>query len=221
MFRFSTPESYARLSIAAAIATVALKAVAYYMTGSVGLLSDAIESLVNLLAAIVALVALSIASRPPDSQHAYGHGKAEYFSSIAEGLLIFIAAGSIAYAAVTRIFHPVPLELSIVGLGASGLASLINCFVAMVLFGAGKRFRSITLTSDAHHLMTDVWTSVAVVFGIGIVFLTNIQILDPLIALIVSIHIIFSAISIIKESALGFMDTAISDSDIREVTVGS
>lgn len=218
MFRFSRPESYAWLSIVTAILTVGLKALAYYLTGSVGLLSDAIESLVNLLAAIVALVALSIAARPPDSQHAYGHGKAEYFSSIAEGLFIFIASGSIAYTAIQRILHPLPLELSVIGIGVSVFASLLNLIVALSLFKAGTRFRSITLTSDAHHLMTDVWTSVAVVGGIVIVMLTGIQILDPIIALIVSVNIVFSAVSIIKESALGFMDTAISDADIAEVT---
>ncbi len=217
MFRFSKPESYAWLSISTAVITVALKAIAYYLTGSVGLLSDAIESLVNLLAAIVALVALSIAARPPDNQHAYGHGKAEYFASIAEGLFIFVASGSIAYTAISRILHPVPLDLSIVGIGVSVLASLLNFVVALVLFRAGKRFRSITLTSDAHHLMTDVWTSVAVVCGIGVVMLTGIQILDPIIALIVSINIVFSAVSIIKESALGFMDTSISNTDIAEI----
>ena len=136
------------------------------MTGSVGLLSDAIESLVNLLAAIIALIALSIAARPPDSQHAYGHGKAEYFSSIAEGLFIFIASGSIAYTAISRILNPMPLELSFIGIGVSVLASACNLIVALLLFKAGKKFRSITLTSDAHHLMTDVWTSGAVVGGI-------------------------------------------------------
>ena len=217
MFRLAKPESYAWLSIGTAVVTVMLKALAYFLTGSVGLLSDAIESLVNLLAAVVALVALSIAARPPDSQHAYGHGKAEYFSSIAEGLFIFIASGSIAYTAISRILHPVPLDLSLIGIGVSVLASVLNLVVAISLFKAGTRFRSITLTSDAHHLLTDVWTSVAVVGGIGIVMLTGIQILDPIIALIVSINIVFSAVSIIKESALGFMDTAISDADIAEV----
>ncbi len=217
MLLFRTPSSFAWLSIAAAVTTVGLKALAYYLTGSVGLLSDAIESLVNLLAGVMALVALSIAARPPDSHHPYGHGKAEYFSSIAEGIFIFVAAGTIASTAIQRILHPIPIELSVVGIGVSILASLINLVVAIALFRAGKRFRSITLTSDAHHLMTDVWTSVAVVLGIGVVMVSDIQVLDPIIAIAVSLNIVFSAVAIIRESAQGFMDTAISDSDIEEV----
>src|SRR5690606_1394254 len=145
--------------IGAAVTTIGLKGLAYLLTGSVGLLSDAMESLVNLVAALLALFLLTIAERPPDDEHAYGHTKAEYFSSAAEGALILLAAYSIASAALQRIADPQPLENVGIGLIVSVVASAINFGVARVLLQAGKRYNSITLEADAHHLMTDVWTS--------------------------------------------------------------
>lgn len=209
---------FAWLSIGAAIATIILKSAAYFVTGSVGLLSDAVESFVNLVAAILALIALTIAERPPDATHPYGHSKAEYFASISEGFFILIAAGSIGYAAITRLTHVTPIVQPGLGIMISTGASLINLIVALVLLRAGKKYRSITLTSDAHHLLTDVWTSAAVVVGIAVVAITNIQILDPIVALIVSTNIVFSGVRILKQSAFGFMDTAIIPEDMALVS---
>src|SRR5690348_12975966 len=164
---------YAWLSIAAAIVTITLKAGAYALTGSVGLLSDALESVVNLVAAIVALVALIVAQQEPDEEHAYGHQKAEYFSSGIEGGLILLAAASIAYAAIERLRHPRPVEAIGVGLAVSTLASLVNLGVAWRLHRAGREYRSITLEADAKHLLTDVWTSAGVIVGVAAVALTG------------------------------------------------
>ncbi|GAB4429571.1 MAG: cation diffusion facilitator family transporter [Chloroflexi bacterium OHK40] len=200
---------YAWLSIGAALATISLKAGAYLITGSVGLLSDALESLVNLVAALVALVVLSVAARPPDEDHAYGHDKAEYFSSGVEGGLILLAAGSIAYTAIGRLRSPEPIEQVGLGLAISVAASAINLLVARVLLQAGRHYRSITLEADAHHLMTDVWTSVGVVLGVAAVALTGWQRLDPIIALIVAANIIWSGARIIQRSVLGLLDTAL------------
>jgi hypothetical protein len=162
------------------------KTTAYLLTGSVGLLSDAAESLVNLLGAIVALRMLSIAARPPDESHAHGHSKAEYFSSGIEGVLILIAAVAIAYAAVQRLFDPQPLEDVGIGVIAAMAASAINFFVARVLLRAGRQYDSITLEADAKHLMTDVWTSVGVIGGVVAVAITGWLRLDPIIALLVA-----------------------------------
>ena len=164
---------FAWLSIAAALATIGLKAAAYWLTGSVGLLSDALESGVNLVAAIMALAMLTIAARPPDDEHAYGHAKAEYFSSGVEGALILVAALSIAATSVQRLLNPQPLEQVGLGLAVSVVASAINLGVALVLRRAGKQYNSITLDADSAHLMTDVWTSVGVVVGVGLVALTG------------------------------------------------
>lgn len=200
---------YIFLSIGAALLTIALKSFAYYLTGSVGLLSDALESLVNLAAALLALLLLTIAERPPDEDHAYGHTKAEYFSSAAEGALILLAAYSIGVAAIQRIFDPQPLENIGVGLLVSTLASAINYGVARVLMQAGRRHNSITLEADAHHLMTDVWTSAGVVVGIVAVVLSGWLILDPLIALAVAANIVWSGVQLVRRSALGLLDSAI------------
>jgi cation diffusion facilitator family transporter len=214
----TSPARFAWLSIGAAISTILLKSAAYLVTGSVGLLSDAVESFVNLIAAILALIALTIAERPPDAIHTYGHTKAEYFASISEGFFILVAAGSIGYAAISRLAHVTPIEQPGLGIAISTTASLINLVVALVLLRAGKKHRSITLTSDAHHLLTDVWTSVAVIAGIAVVAVTNIQILDPIIALLVSTNIVFSGVRILKQSAFGFMDTAIIPEDMALVS---
>jgi cation diffusion facilitator family transporter len=200
---------YAWLSIAAALVTIGLKAAAYVITGSVGLLSDALESLVNLAAAIVALVMLTVAARPPDDEHAYGHDKAEYFSSGVEGALILVAAVSIIATAVPRLFAPQPLERVGLGLAASTAASLVNLAVALVLRGAGRRNRSITLEADAAHLMTDVLTSAGVLIAIGAVAVTDWEWLDPIVALVVAANIIWSGVGLIRRSVLGLMDTAL------------
>lgn len=206
------------LSIVAAIATIGLKAGAYFLTGSVALLSDALESLVNLLAATVALIALSVAAKPADEDHAYGHNKAEYFSSGFEGALILMAAVSIGFAAVQRLIHPRALEQAATGLAVSALAALINFLVARTLFRVARRHESITLEADAHHLMTDVWTSVGVIAGVGAAALTHWYVLDPLVALLVAANIVWTGIHLLNRSALGLLDTALPEGTRREIT---
>ncbi len=200
---------FAWLSIATALATMGLKAVAYLLTGSVGLLSDAIESLVNLVGALMALWMLTVAAREPDEDHAYGHTKAEYFSSGVEGSLILVAAVSIAVAAVGRILAPQPLQQLGVGLAVSVTASLVNLVVARVILAASRRFESVTLAANAHHLLTDVWTSVGVVAALGAVALTGWQRLDPVIALLVAGNIVWTGGRIVREAVLGLLDTAL------------
>lgn len=200
---------FAWLSLLAAAATIALKLGAYLLTGSVGLLSDAVESLVNLVAALVALTMLAVAARPPDAEHPYGHGKAEYFSSGFEGGLILVAAIGIAATAIDRLLHPRPLEQIGLGLGISIAASLINLAVAIILLRAGRRYESITLEANARHLLTDVWTSAGVVAGVGAVALTGWQPLDPLIALLVAANIVRTGLQLLRRSGLGLLDTAL------------
>lgn len=208
---------YAWLSVAAAIATITLKAGAYFMTGSVGLLSDALESVVNLAGAVIALAVLTIAARPPDDEHAYGHGKAEYFSSGAEGAMILIAAGSIALAAIDRLIHPQPLERVGFGLAITGLASVINLFAALAIRRAGKKHDSITLDANARHLMTDVWTSIGVIGGVAVAVSTGWQTLDPIIALVVAANIVREGVLIVRASIAGLMDTAISSEEHKKI----
>jgi len=186
-----------------------LKAGAYLLTDSIGLLSDAMESFINLVGALMALAMLTIAARPADKDHPYGHNKAEYFSSGVEGSLILIAAVTIGITAIERLYTPKPLEQIGFGLIVSVLASLINLFVALVLLKASKEYHSITLEADAQHLMTDVWTSVAVLIGVGMVALTGWERFDPIVALIVAGNIVWSGIQIIRKSILGLMDTAL------------
>ena len=200
---------FAWLSIGAAILTIALKTTAYWLTDSVGLLSDALESLVNLVAAIMALAMLTVAARPADEMHAFGYGKAEYFSSGLEGALILLAAASIAWTAVPRLFAPQSLERVGIGLAISVLASAVNLGVARVLMNAGKEYRSITLEADAHHLMTDVWTSAGVMLGVGAVALTGWVRLDPIIALIVAANILRTGWQLLSRSARGLLDAAL------------
>ena len=200
---------FAWLSIGAAILTIALKTTAYILTGSVGLLSDALESIVNLVGAVMALAMLTIAARPADEDHAYGHTKAEYFSSGVEGTLILIAAISIIATSIPRLITPKPLEQVGLGLGVSVAASLANLIVALILLRASKKYNSITLEANAHHLMTDVWTSVGVLAGVGLVVLTGWERLDPIVAFIVAGNIIWSGFRIVRMSALGLMDTAL------------
>ncbi len=208
---------YAWLSISAAIATILLKGIAWWLTGSVGLLSDALESFVNLAGALMALMMLSLAGTPADDRHAYGHGKAEYFSSAFEGILIQLAAISIAYAAIERLLHPRAIEDVGIGLLVSVIASLINLFAARELLKAGHEFNSITLEADAKHLMTDVWTSVGVIIGVGLVWVTGWLWLDPLIALLVAANIVWTGWQLLQRSAAGLMDEAISQEQIDAI----
>lgn len=205
--------SYALLSIGAAILTIGLKFGAYRLTNSVGLLSDALESLVNLVAAVFAFWALTFAAKPPDAEHAFGHSKAEYFSSALEAILIIFAAASIAVAAGERLVHPQPLEQIGLGLGISLLATAVNGAVGFILLRAGRRLRSITLRADAHHLFTDVWTSVGVVLGILLVKLTGWLVLDAVIALIVAVNIIWAGIRLLRETGSELLDAALPADD--------
>ena len=208
---------YAWLSIATALLTIGLKAAAYFLTGSVGLLSDALESGVNLAAAILALVTLTVAAQPPDEEHAYGHDKAEYFSGGVEGTLILIAAVTIAASAIQRLFSPQPLEQVGIGLVISVIAALCNLVVARILLQAGRQYSSVTLTADAHHLFSDVWTSVGVVLGVGVVALTGWSILDPLIALAVAGQIVYWGVQLVRQAVRGLMDTALPAAEMERV----
>ena len=202
---------YAVMSIVAALVTIALKGGAYVVTSSVGLLSDALESGVNLAAAIVALIALSAAARPEDEDHRYGHSKAEYFSSGFEGALILLASATIIYASVRRFVDPHPIERIGIGAGIAIAAALINFFVARLLFRAGRQHESITLEADAHHLMSDVWTSAGVVVGVTSAALTGWQRLDPIIAVLVALNVMRIGTSILRRSLMGLLDTAIPE----------
>jgi cation diffusion facilitator family transporter len=208
---------FAWLSLGAAVFTILLKAAAYWLTGSVGLLSDALESFVNLAGAVVALAMLTVAARPADEDHAYGHSKAEYFSSGVEGTLILIAAASIAYAAIQRLITPQPLEQIGLGLAVSVVASLVNLGVALVLKQAGKQYQSITLEANSRHLLTDVWTSAGVLLGVGAVVLTGWIQLDPIVAILVAMNIVWSGIGIVRQSVLGLMDTALPPAELTKI----
>jgi cation diffusion facilitator family transporter len=208
---------YAWLSIAAAIATIILKSYAYWITGSVGLLSDAAESFVNLIGAGIALAMLTIAARPPDEDHLFGHDKAEYFAGGSEGAMILIAAVSIGVMAIFRLINPKPIEQAGIGLVVSAVASLINLVVARILLNAGKKHRSVTLEADAQHLMTDVWTSMGVIGGVTAVALTGWQFIDPVIALCVAGYILLTGLRLIRKSVFGLMDSALPENECNEV----
>ncbi len=212
-----SPVKYVWISIAASIATIVLKGSAYYITGSVGLLSDALESFINLAAALMALMLITIAMSPPDREHPFGHSKAEYFSSVIEGTLIFIAAIAIGVTSTERLLNPHPLQDLGIGLMISVLASCINFFTALVLLRAGKRCKSITLEADARHLLTDVWTTGGVLAGLLLVKITGWIILDPLIAILVAINIIFTGIKLIMRSVSGLMDEALPEEELDTV----
>lgn len=199
---------YAWLSIAAAFTTLALKALAWVLTGSVGLFSDALESLVNVGAALMLFAMLRVASRAPDDEHAYGRTKAEYFASGFEGVLVVVAAAGITYAAIVRLLDPRPLEHTGAGLALTTIASAFNFFVARLLTRAGRTHRSVALEADAQHLMTDVWTSAGVILGVALVALTGWLVLDPLIALGVAVNILFIGWRILKDSVSGLLDAA-------------
>ncbi|MEH1869677.1 MAG: cation diffusion facilitator family transporter [Nostoc sp.] len=214
-----TLRSYAFLSIGAAVVTIALKFGAYLLTGSVGLLSDAIESCVNLAAALIALWAVTYAAKPADAEHTFGHSKAEYFSSGAEGALIIVAAISIGVEAWGRLLHPEAITQVGLGLALSMLATAVNGGVAFVLLKAGRRLRSITLRADAHHLFTDVWTSGGVIVGIFLVQVTGWLVLDPIIALLVAVNIVWTGFSLLRESFFGLLDTALPIEEMETIRV--
>ncbi len=209
-----TARSYAFLSIAAASITIGLKFGAYKLTGSVGLLSDAIESCVNLVAALVALWALTYAAKPADAEHTFGHSKAEYFSSGAEGVLILVAAISIGFEAWKRLLHPEQIAQVGLGLALTGAATVVNGIVAFILLRAGRRLRSITLRADANHLFTDVWTSGGVVLGIFLVKVTGWLVLDPIIALVVAANIVWAGLRLLRETSSGLLDAALPKEDM-------
>jgi cation diffusion facilitator family transporter len=201
------------LSILAAVTTSGLKSAAYFLTGSVGLLSDAVESLVNLVAAVTAYLSLHYAAKPVDESHTYGHEKIEFFSSGLEGVLIVVAAGAIAWYAVHRLVVPEPLEPLGLGLTFALVAAVINGVVGIVLLRAGRKHHSIVLEADGRHLLADVWTGAAVVAGLGLVWLTNVHVLDPLLALGVAVIILRTGLDLIRRSFNGLMDHALPNEE--------
>jgi cation diffusion facilitator family transporter len=201
------------LSVTAAIATISLKTVAWVLTGSVGLLSDAAESIVNLVAAVFALVIVRWAARPADEEHAYGHEKADYLSAGVEGSLILVAAGTIAYAAIGRLANPQPLDHVGIGVVVSIVASAINLAVARILITVGREEQSIVLEADGRHLMTDVWTSVGVVAGVAAVAISGIDRLDPIIALAVAANIVVTGVALVRRFVGGLMDRALPETE--------
>jgi cation diffusion facilitator family transporter len=208
---------FAWLSIMAALLTMGLKTLAWWLTGSIGLLSDAAESGVNLVAAIFSLCMLGFAAQPADEGHPFGHGKAEYFASGFEGVLILFAAGGIAWLAVDRWLHPVELHTLDLGLGLSVLASLVNLAVAQILLRAGKHHDSIALEADGHHLMTDVWTTVAILAGLCLYWFSGIAAVDPAIALLAALHISGSGISLIRRSISGLLDRTLPAHELARI----
>ena len=208
---------YAWLSVAAAVATITLKTFAWLVTDSVGLLSDAMESLINLAAALLAVTMLRLAAAPPDAEHPYGRFKAEYVASGIEGALIVFAAISIVYSALPRLATPQPIEAPLLGVALSAAATAINLAVALVLISVGKREHSIALEGDGRHLMADVWTSVGVIAGVALVAATGWLILDPLIALAVAAHIVWTGAVLVRRSFRGLLDAAIPARDLEEI----
>ncbi|MDH4095935.1 MAG: cation diffusion facilitator family transporter [Betaproteobacteria bacterium] len=208
---------YAWLSVAAALVTMALKGVAAWMTGSLGLLSDALESFVNLGAALIALYTLRVAARKPDEKHPFGYSKAEYFSSAIEGALIMLAALAIVATAIPRLIAPQPILHVDAGIFVSLVAAAVNLGTALVLLGAGRRHDSIALEADAHHLLTDVWTSIGVVAGVGATVFTGWLALDPLIAIAVALNITWTGGRVLRRSALGLMDRALPQPDLERI----
>jgi len=208
---------YALLSVGVALLTILLKLSAYLVTGSVGFLSDALEGIVNLVAATVALVTLRFVEQPPDEMHQYGHDKAEYFSSGIEGTLITVASISILYTSFRRLLDPQPLEQAALGLALIIIAALLNLVVGQILVRTGKKYDSITLEADGQHLMSDVWTSLGVVIGVTLAVLTGLDWLDPVVGIIVGIKIGWEGIKIFRRSMGGFMDVAIAPEERNTV----
>ena len=212
-----SPRTLMWASVVVAIMTITLKTLAWWITDSVGLLSDAMESLVNLASAVFGLVMVTVAARPADAEHPYGHHKAEYFSSGFEGILIIVAAIGIIWTASHRIFDPQPIEQVGLGLALSIISSVLNGLLAWVMFGAAKTHRSIALEADAKHLVTDVWTSVGVVMGIGLVSLTGWLWLDALVAIAVALNILKEGVHLIWRSSQGLMDEAVDPEAIAKI----
>jgi len=208
---------YALVAVAAAVTTIALKTMAYAMTGSVAILSDAFESMVNLVTSITAVVVLGIAARPADEEHAYGHSKAEYFASGFEGALILFASGIIGFTAVRRLLDLTPLESVGEGLAITLLATTVNFLAGRFLLGVGRRHHSIALEAGGHHLMVDVWTSLAVVMGVTVTAITGWLWLDPLIGVAVAIHIVRTGMHLVSRSMLGLLDTALPEETRQEI----
>jgi cation diffusion facilitator family transporter len=214
----TAPSRFAWIAIAAALATMALKTWAWLLTSSVGLFADALESLVNLAAGVMSLLVLRVAERPPDEEHLYGHEKAEYFASGAEGTLVLVAALAIAGSAAQRLLHPRPVEQLDLGLVILVAAALVNLAAALALLAAGRRLRSIGLRASAHHLLTDVWTSAGVLAGLGLVAATGWQAADPLVALVLAGHVGWTGYRLVSASAQGLMDRALPGEDVGRVT---
>lgn len=213
-----SPAFYAGLSVATSLVTIVLKFAAWWVTGSVGLLSDAIEGFVNLAAALVALGAVTYAAARPDREHNFGHAKAEYFSSGLEGSLIFVAAGAIVWTAIPRLAEPRGIEQVGLGLGLSVAAAVANAACALAMRRAAKAHRSISLEADAHHLLTDVWTTLGVLAGVAAVHFTGYAILDPLVAIAVAIHILWAGWSLMRRSFDGLMDHALPPAEVAQIT---
>ncbi|WP_339019239.1 cation diffusion facilitator family transporter [Corynebacterium simulans] len=212
-------ERFMKLSIATAVLTIVLKVLAAMLTGSVGFLSDALESGVNLVAAVVGFIALRIAAKPADANHQFGHGKAEYVSALVEGAMIFVAAALIIYTSALRLLNPQPLEQPGIGLALSTLASVLNLAVGLALLKAGKKYRSATLQADGHHLLTDVWTSVGVLVGIALVALTDWLWLDPMVAFAVGINILWTGYKLLKESLSSLLSESLPKEEHAELDV--
>ncbi|OFL97803.1 transporter [Corynebacterium sp. HMSC071F07] len=210
-------ERFMKLSIATAVLTIVLKVLAAMLTGSVGFLSDALESGVNLVAAVVGFIALRIAAKPADANHQFGHGKAEYVSALVEGAMIFVAAALIIYTSALRLLNPQPLEQPGIGLALSTLASVLNLAVGLALLKAGKKYRSATLQADGHHLLTDVWTSVGVLVGIALVALTDWLWLDPMVAFAVGINILWTGYRLLKESLSSLLSESLPKEEHAEL----
>ena len=211
-------ERFIWLSIATAIATVTIKGFAAYISNSIGLWSDAMESTVNLVAALVALWALRLSAKPADFNHDFGHGKAEYMSAAVEGSLIFLAAGVIIYSAVQRLLEPAELSQLDLGLILSAVATVLNLATGLLLVRAGRTHRSITLEADGKHLLTDVWTSVGVLVAMGLVFLTGWKILDPIIALLMGLNILFTGYRLVRRSVVGLLDGTLPPEEVAVVS---
>lgn len=210
-------QAYIKLSIVAACVCIVLKVSAWYFSGSVGLLSDALETTVNLASALFAFFILKKSYEPPDEMHPFGHSKAEYFSSAFEGSMIFIAAVIIIYTAIPRLINPQPLESLGIGLWFAVAGSIVNYAVAITLRRAGKRLNSIVLDADSRHLMTDVITTIGVIVGLIAVLFTNWLWLDALIAIGVALHILFEGYALLKDSVNGLMDEALPPSDVEKI----
>lgn len=217
MMALPAPRTALLLSIVVACLTIALKGAAWWLTGSVGYLSDALESLVNLAGATFALAMVTYAQKPPDSGHPYGHGKAEYFSAAFEGGLIFIAALAILFTAGQRLLSPHPLDQLGLGTALSALSTFLNLAVAQVLFRVARAHRSLALEADAKHLMTDVWTTVGVVAGVALANWTGWHWLDPVVAIGVALNILREGGNLVYRAAHGLMDSALDDGDVARI----